>query len=197
MRVGLLFGSFNPLHMGHLILARYWLNETDLSQLWLIVSPQNPHKSPTELAPVEHRLQMVALSIRDDPALHVSDVELHLPRPSYTIQTLNFLRVAYPMAEWVILLGADAARHLLTWREGERILSEWPIWVYPRRGTDWGDLPSSPMLRSFPEAPRIDISATQIRSYCAQRKSIRYLVPPTVEAYIREHRLYASASLDT
>lgn len=190
MKVGLLFGSFNPPHMGHLILARYWLNETELTQIWLVVSPQNPHKSPQELAPIEARLAMTRLAIEEEPALLVSDVELHLPRPSYTIQTLNFLRLAYPMTEWVILMGADAAQSLPTWREGERILSEWHIWVYPRRGIEWSALPSSPMLRSFPDAPRIDLSATQIRAYCAQRKSIRYLVPPAVEAYIREHRLY-------
>lgn len=194
MRVGLLFGSFNPPHMGHLLLARYWLNETDLSQIWLIVSPQNPHKAPAELAPVEARLAMARLAVEDEPALQVSDVELHLSRPSYTIHTLNFLRLAHPLAEWVILLGADAARSLPTWREGERILAEWHVWVYPRRGVEMHEVPDAPFLRKFPDAPRIDLSATQIRTYCAQRKSIRYLVPSSVEAYIREYRLYMHAS---
>lgn len=193
MKVGLLFGSFNPPHMGHLILARYWLNETDLTQIWLVVSPQNPHKSPHDLAPVEARLAMTRLAVEGDPALLVSDVELHLPRPSYTIHTLNFLRLAHPLVEWVVLLGADAARSLPTWREGARILSDWSIWVYPRPGTDMQAVPDAPHLRKFPEAPRIDLSATRIRAYCARKKSIRYLVPPPVEAYIQEHRLYADA----
>ncbi|MCX8112464.1 MAG: nicotinate (nicotinamide) nucleotide adenylyltransferase [Bacteroidia bacterium] len=192
MKVGLFFGSFNPMHMGHLLLARYWLNETDLQQIWFVVSPQNPHKAAESLASIEHRLAMARLSVAEEPACQVSDVELHLPLPSYTIQTLHFLRSAYPQMRWVILLGADTAASLPTWREGERLLREWSIWVYPRRGTSWEDIPEGPFMRKFPEAPRIDLSANQIRAYIGAGKSIRYLVPPAVERYIYEKRLYAS-----
>ncbi|MEN3040857.1 MAG: nicotinate (nicotinamide) nucleotide adenylyltransferase [Bacteroidia bacterium] len=192
MKVGLLFGSFNPIHMGHLILARYWLNETDLAQIWLIVSPHNPHKNVSELASVEDRLAMARLAVLDESHIQVSDIELSLPRPSYTIRTLEKLRQEYPQNSWVLLLGADAAQGLSTWREGERILSEWEIWVYPRRGISTEALPQASRLRLFAEAPRIDLSATQIRTYQAMQKPIRYLVPPLVESYILEKKLYAS-----
>ncbi|MEN2992242.1 MAG: nicotinate (nicotinamide) nucleotide adenylyltransferase [Bacteroidia bacterium] len=197
MKVGLFFGSFNPLHWGHLIVARYWLNETDLDQLWLVVSPYNPHKRPEELAPVQHRLAMARAAVADEAALHVSAVELDLPQPSYTIRTLHYLRAAQPSWQWILLLGADAAAALPTWKEGEAILAEWEIWVYPRRGTSEGALPTAPRLYFFAQAPLIELSATQIRHYRRQGKSIRYLVPPAVEAYILQHALYTPQSAHT
>lgn len=195
MKVGLFFGSFNPIHAGHLMIARYWLNETDLEEIWLIVSPHNPHKPAEALAPVEHRLEMARLSVAGDETLKVSEVELHLSRPSYTIHTLEHLRQSYSSVEWVLLLGADAAAGLPTWKEGPRILNEWAIWVYPRRGAALENVPDAPLLRKFPEAPRIDLTATQIRTYVSTGKSIRYLVPPSVERYIYEKGLYASSVL--
>ncbi|MCX7651252.1 MAG: nicotinate (nicotinamide) nucleotide adenylyltransferase [Bacteroidia bacterium] len=193
MKIGLFFGSFNPIHMGHLILARYWLNETDLSQIWFVVSPHNPHKSSGELASIEDRLVMARLAVANEPRIQVSDIELSLPRPSYTIQTLEQLKQSYSGAFWAILLGADTALGLPTWREGKRILSEWEIWVYPRQGVSLDKLPQAARLRTFPEAPRIDLSATQIRNYRAMQKSICYLVPSAVERYILEKGLYASS----
>lgn len=194
MRVGLLFGSFNPIHIGHLLLARYWLNETPIEQIWLVVSPHNPHKAPESLVAVEHRIRMARLAVTGEPAMHVSEIEVALPRPSYTIQTLEFLRRLHPPVEWVLLLGSDAACSLTSWRAGGRILSEWKIWVYPRKGTSLENVPKGTYLRTFPDAPRIDISATQIRTYCAAGKSIRFMVPPAVEAYIYQHGLYGAAS---
>ncbi|GIV22688.1 MAG: nicotinate (nicotinamide) nucleotide adenylyltransferase [Bacteroidia bacterium] len=193
MKIGLLFGSFNPIHMGHLILARYWLNETDLAEIWLIVSPHNPHKSPAELAPAVHRLTMARLAIAEDTDVRVCDIEFHLPEPSYTIDTLQVLQTAYPH-EWVVLLGADTAATVPTWKEGHVILQNWTMWVYPRKNTSELHLPISPRLRFFAEAPRIDLSATQIRTYLAQKRSIRYLVPPAVEAYIQTHNLYVPSA---
>ncbi len=190
MRIGLLFGSFNPLHYGHLIVARYWLNETNLEQIWLVVSPHNPHKAPEGLAPEKDRLEMAQLATEGDPSVRVSDIEFGLPRPSYTIATLRTLRAQEPSWQWVVLLGADAAKGLLTWKEGEKILQEWPIWVYPRRGAELAEVPQYPNVRFFPQAPRIDLSATQVRQYVREGRSIRYLVPPPVEAYIYAHDLY-------
>lgn len=190
MRVGLLFGSFNPLHYGHLIVARYWLNETDLEQIWLVVSPHNPHKAPEALAPEKARLEMARLATEGDSSVQVSDIEFGLPRPSYTIATLRALRAQEPSWQWVVLLGADAAKGLLSWKEGESILQEWPVWVYPRRGAEPAEVPKYPNVRFFPQAPRIDLSATQVRQYVREGRSIRYLVPPSVEAYIYAHDFY-------
>lgn len=192
MRVGLLFGSFNPVHLGHLILARYWLNETALEKIWLVVSPQNPHKSTENLAPVEARLAMAHLATEGDPAVAVSEVELGLPRPSYTVRTLEVLERQRPDWEWILLVGADSAATLPTWKEGEVLLRRWPIWVYPRKGTPLETIPAGTKLQTFPQAPRIDLSATQIRRYVREGRSIRYLVPPSVEAYIHTHGLYGA-----
>jgi len=192
VKVGLLFGSFNPVHLGHLAVVRYWLNETDLDQVWLMVSPHNPHKRLADLAPAEDRLHMVELATQGDSYVHPSAVEFQLPRPSYTIQTLVHLRQAYPHHAFVLLLGADAAASLPTWKEGDRILREWPLWVYPRKGASEENLPASPQLRFFPEAPRIDLSATQIRKYLRESRSIRYWVPLAVEAYIYARGLYGT-----
>ncbi|MCX7606022.1 MAG: nicotinate (nicotinamide) nucleotide adenylyltransferase [Bacteroidia bacterium] len=192
MKVGLFFGSFNPIHIGHLIVARYWLNETDLDQLWLIVSPHNPHKAAQELAPAPHRLAMARLAIQEDEQIHVSDIEFHLPTPSYTIHTLDRLQEQYPTHTWVLLFGSDTANTLPTWRDGTTLLQKWPIWVYPRGEGILHINPLPSHLQYFHEAPRVDLSATQVRKYIHQRRSIRFLVPIPVELYIREHGLYHS-----
>jgi len=192
VKVGLFFGSFNPIHLGHLAVVRYWLNETDLQEIWLVVSPHNPHKLPTELAPAPDRLRMVQLAIQGDPLVRACEVEFQLPRPSYTIQTLEHLKRSYAEHTFVLLLGADAAAALPTWREGHRLLNEGPIWVYPRKGTSKEELPASPHLLFFSEAPRIDLSATQIRKHLHEGRSVRYWVPPAVEAYIYARGLYGT-----
>ncbi|MCS7297079.1 MAG: nicotinate (nicotinamide) nucleotide adenylyltransferase [Bacteroidia bacterium] len=194
MSIGLLFGSFNPIHMGHLIAARYWLNETDLSQIWLVVSPQNPHKPAVGLAPAYHRIQMARLASEGDPRLLVSDIEFARTGPSYTIDTLRLLKELYEDVEWILLLGSDAAANLEKWKEGPLILREWRIWIYPRRHVPLERLPKGAKIEFFPEAPQIDLSATQIRAYCQAGKSIRYLVPPLVESYIYRHDLYVATS---
>lgn len=190
MKVGIFPGSFNPIHMGHLILLRYWLNHTDLSQIWLVVSPQNPFKPAQELAPFAHRLAMARIAVAGESRLLASDIEARLPTPSYTIQLLEYLRSEYPTWEWILLLGADAACSLPAWREGMRILKEWTIWVYPRRNISPKELPRSSYLHFFERAPLIEVSATQVRQYLAAKLSIRYLVLPEVESYLYTHGLY-------
>ncbi|MCS7188908.1 MAG: nicotinate (nicotinamide) nucleotide adenylyltransferase [Bacteroidia bacterium] len=194
MKVGLLLGSFNPIHQGHLLMARYWLNETDIAQLWLVVSPQNPHKPSQELAKAEHRLTMAKLATHGDPHVQVSDIEFSLPLPSYTIQTLNTLRKEHPDKEWFLLMGLDTAHTLPSWKEGMRILQEWHVWVYPRGDTSLYTPPQGRFVKYFAKAPRIDLSATQIRKYVKSGLSIRYLVPPPVEEYIHAQRIYYSES---
>ncbi len=188
MTVGLFFGSFNPIHYGHLMVLRYWLNETPLDQIWLIVSPHNPHKSPNALAPAFHRLQMARLAITGEARLHASDVEFLLPHPSYTIHTLRHLHNHYPTHEWRILMGADAFATIPTWKEADTLLSQYHFWIYPRGEKPLPALPKH--CTFFSQAPRIDLSATQIRHYLKKQQSIRFLVPQAVESYIYEHDLY-------
>jgi len=191
MMIGLFFGSFNPIHHGHLMVLRYWLNESPLDAIWLIISPHNPHKSPTDLAPAEDRLHMARLATAGEKRLHPSDVEFALPRPSYTIDTLRRLRHEYPTYEWRLLMGTDTFTTLPTWKESQTLLSAYTFWLYPRGNVHLPNLPDN--VKLFARAPRIDLSATQIRTYLKNRKSIRFLVPEAVEAYIYKRGLYGAA----
>ena len=180
-RIGLLFGSFNPVHIGHLILAEHFATRTDLAAVWLVVSPQNPFKVGTELLPEAQRLRLVQLAIADNPRLRAEDVEFGLPRPSYTSATLDALRVRHPAAEFVLLMGADNLPGLPRWHQAERLLAELDIYVYPRPGTTLPDLGLFPRVQVM-QAPLLDISATYIRESLRMGQSIRYLVPAAVEA---------------
>ncbi len=191
MTIGLFFGSFNPIHYGHLMVLRYWLNETPLDAIWLIVSPCNPHKSPTDLASAEDRLHMARLATAGEERLHPSDVEFSLPRPSYTIDTLRYLHQAYPTCQWRLLMGTDTFTSLPTWKESQTLLSEYTFWLYPR-GDD-RPYPLSDNITLFAQAPRIDLSATRVRTYLKYQKSIRFLVPEAVETYIYMRGLYGTA----
>jgi nicotinate-nucleotide adenylyltransferase len=180
-RVGLLFGSFNPVHVGHLILAEHFATRTDLAEVWLVVSPQNPFKVGADLLPDTQRLRWVELAIADNPRLRAERIEFDLPRPSYTIATLDALRARHPGTEFVLLMGADNVPGLPRWQQAERLLAETDIYVYPRPGTTLPDLADYPRVRVLP-APLLDISATYIRESLRLGQSIRYLVPAIVEA---------------
>jgi len=180
-RVGLLFGSFNPVHVGHLILAEHFATRTDLAEVWLVISPQNPFKVGTELLPELQRLRMVQLAIASNPRLRAEDIELSLPRPSYTSATLDALRARHPATEFVLLMGGDNLPGVPRWHQAERILAEHDIYVYPRPGAPLPDLTLFPRVRVM-QAPLLDISATYIRESLRVGQSIRYLVPAAVEA---------------
>jgi nicotinate-nucleotide adenylyltransferase len=180
-RVGLLFGSFNPVHTGHLILAEYYATRTDLTEVWLVVSPQSPFKVGNVLMPEAQRLRLVELAVADNPRLRAEDIELSLPRPSYTIATLDALRQRHPTTDFVLLIGADNLPGLPRWQESARLLSEVDIYVYPRPGTSLADFVLFPRVRVM-AAPMLDISATYIRENLRLGQSIRYLVPAAVEA---------------
>lgn len=180
-RVGLLFGSFNPVHIGHLILAEHFATRTDLAEVWLVVSPQNPFKVGAELLPEAHRLRMVQLAIADNPHLRAEDIELSLPRPSYTSATLDALRARHPTTEFVLLMGGDNLPGVPRWHQAERLLAEHDIYVYPRPGAVLPDLKLFPRIQVM-QAPLLDISATYIRESLRLGRSIRYLVPAAVEA---------------
>jgi nicotinate-nucleotide adenylyltransferase len=180
-RVGLLFGSFNPIHVGHLILAEHFATRTDLAEVWLVVSPQNPFKVAAELLPEAQRLQFVEQAIAGNARLRAEAIEFELPRPSYTIATLDALRARHPDTDFVLLMGGDNLPGLPRWQQAERILREVDIYVYPRPGTPLPDLAPFPRVQVM-HAPLLDISATYVRESLRTGRSIRYLVPAIVEA---------------
>ena len=182
-KVGLLFGSFNPIHTGHLILANFMATHTDLDAVWLVVSPQSPFKVGQELLGENQRLDLVQRAIAGNERLGVLDIEFTMPKPSYTINTLDELRRRYPATQFVLLMGEDNLPGLPSWKQAERILAENEVYVYPRPGAGETtvDSPSSVRLVA---APLLDISATFVRECVRAGKSIRYLVPEAVEQQV-------------
>ncbi|UPL48496.1 nicotinate (nicotinamide) nucleotide adenylyltransferase [Hymenobacter sublimis] len=182
-KVGLLFGSFNPIHTGHLILAHFMATHTDLDEVWLVVSPQSPFKVGQELLPEEARLRLVQLAIAGNDRLRALDVEFGMPKPSYTIDTLDELRRRHPGYHFVLLMGEDNLPGLPRWKDAGRILAENEVYVYPRPGVTPTDSKPQPGVQVV-DAPLLDISATYIRSCVRAGKSVRYLVPEPVEQQI-------------
>ena len=180
VRVGLLFGSFNPVHVGHLILAEHFATRTDLAEVWLVVSPHNPFKEAASLLLPAERLRLVELALAGNPRLRAESVEFGLPRPSYTLVTLDALRRQHPILDFVLLMGADNFLGLPRWQESARVLAEVDIYVYPRPGIVLPDLVAFPRVQLM-AAPLLDISATYIRESLRAGRSIRYLVPSAVE----------------
>ena len=189
MKVGLYFGSFNPIHHGHLILAQTALNETDLDYVWLVVSPQNPFKQKKNLLGEVDRLRMVELALEGNDRIQASNVEFSLPRPSYTIDTLTHLADRYRTYEFSLIMGSDNLVHLHKWKNYQSILKYYRIFVYPRHPKTPTEFDQHRSVKFF-EAPLLNISATYIRQLVQAQKSIRYLVPDAVEQYIVHHCLY-------
>lgn len=188
MYIGLYFGSFNPVHHGHLIIAGFIATHTPLDQVWFVVSPQNPFKISHSLLNEYQRLHLVKIAIEEEPALRASDIEFHLPKPSYTIDTLTYLEEKYPQHRFAIIMGSDSFQNLYKWKNADVLMSRYPIFVYKRAGFDVaaGQLPNITIL----DAPLLQISATQIREMVKQRKSIRYLVPDSVKEEIEKNGYY-------
>ena len=181
VRIGLLFGSFNPVHTGHLILAEHFATRTDLAEVWLVVTPHNPFKVVADLLPDTERLRLVELAVAGNPRLRAESIEFNLSRPSYTIATLDALRQRHPTHDFVLLMGADNLPGLPSWQDAARLLAEVDIYVYPRPDTVLSDLVQFPRVQIL-IAPLLDISATYIRECLRAGRSIRYLVPAAVEA---------------
>lgn len=182
-KVGLLFGSFNPIHTGHLILANFMATHTDLEEVWLIVSPQSPFKVGEELLPEAVRLELVHLAIAGNSRLRASDVEFTMPKPNYTVATLDELRRRHPELHFVLLMGEDNLPGIPRWKQADRILAENDIYVYPRPGVERATTLGSDRVQIVP-APLLAISATFVRECVRAGKSIRYLVPQAVEERI-------------
>jgi nicotinate-nucleotide adenylyltransferase len=189
MKIGLYFGSFNPIHMGHMILAQTALNETPLQSIWFVVSPQNPFKQKKNLLSEYDRLRMVELAVESNDGLQASNVEFALPKPSYTIDTLTHLRDRYRSYEFSLIMGQDNLQHLHKWKNHEALLNYYPIYVYPRQTAQASQFDHHPNVHLF-ESPLLNISASYIRQTLKAGKSVRYLVPEEVNEYIEQKGIY-------
>ncbi len=194
-KVGIFCGSFNPIHNGHVALADYIARNSDLDEVWLVVSPLNPLKRTIAdtLAPNEQRLDMVRLALRSCERLFASDIEFSLPLPNYTINTLNALKSKYPETDFSLIIGADNLALFERWKDSDVIMSNFDMLVYPRPGVDLGSLMQKyPKVRVLENAPLHDISSTEIRRRISSGESVSGLVNPEVEEYIRDNNLYSN-----
>ena len=188
-KTGLFFGSFNPIHIGHLIIANTMLQNSELDEVWFVVSPQNPLKQRSSLLADYHRLQMVQLAIDDNYKLRVSDVEFHLPIPSYTVVTLAELSEQYKEREFCLIMGSDNLENFHRWRNYEYILEHYEIYVYPRPGHEGGVCAGHPHVKVV-DVPMMDISSSYIRDQIAKGNSVQYLLSEPVWKYLTEMHFY-------
>jgi nicotinate-nucleotide adenylyltransferase len=188
MKIGLYFGSFNPVHHGHLIIANYIRQYSDLDQVWLVISPQNPFKTSQGMLNEYHRFHLAQLALEGEKDLKATDIEFRLPKPSYTIHTLAYLEEKYPTHRFHIIMGSDSFQNLDKWKNAETLMERYPVYVYLRPGSPLRtDLPVQPVVL---EAPLLEISATRIRNMLRDGKSIRYLVPDSVREEIERNHYY-------
>ncbi len=190
MKVGLYFGTFNPMHIGHLIIANHMAENTDLDQVWLVVTPHNPHKKKSTLLDDYHRLHMVFLATEDYPKLKPSDIEFKLPQPNYTVHTLAHLQEKFPIHEFSLLMGEDNLNSLHKWKNYEVILQNHDIYVYPRLNAETIDaeIAASAQIHRV-DAPVIELSSTFIREGIKHGKNIQPMLPHKVWQYV-EHNLF-------
>ncbi|MEO5601830.1 MAG: nicotinate (nicotinamide) nucleotide adenylyltransferase [Cyclobacteriaceae bacterium] len=189
MKIGLFFGSFNPIHIGHLIIANIMAETTDLKKVWLVVSPQNPFKPSKGLLHEFDRIDMVRAAVYDHYKIEASDIEFNLPKPSYTIHTLVHLTEKHPDKEFKVIIGEDNLLNFMKWKNHERILEDYGLYVYPRPAAQPSELKMHPNVKMV-EAPMLDISATFIRQCIRKHQSVRFMVPDAVEEMIRTRGFY-------
>ena len=189
MNIGLYFGSFNPIHVGHLIIASHVVQNTTLNQVWFVISPQNPLKKAAGLLNEYHRLFLVQACIEDEPSLKASDIEFRLPKPSYTIDTLTYLNEKYPEHQFTVIMGSDSFQNLNAWKNYDQLLKNYPLIVYERPGFKPNEKQYAGTF-NFIKAPLLEISSTHIREMIKQGKSIRYLVPEKARFEIEQNGYY-------
>jgi len=192
MKIGLYFGSFNPIHHGHLIIATHIVENTDLDQVWFVVSPHNPLKHTVGLLNEYHRLHLVKLAIDGADQLRASDIEFYLPKPSFTIDTLTYIHEKYPQHLFSVIMGSDSHQNLPKWKNHQQILSNYPLFVYLRPGYQVSpDInPRALSTVTVLNAPLLEISASHIRANLKEGRSIRYLVPDKVADEISRNGYY-------
>jgi nicotinate-nucleotide adenylyltransferase len=191
-KIGLFFGSFNPIHNGHLIIADYIVDNTPLEQIWFVVSPQNPFKSPQDLLNDKIRLHLVEIAIKGNKNFLASDVEFGLEKPSFTINTLNYLKSKYQEKEFSLIIGKDNLETFHKWKNYEEIINNHKIYVYPRPFVkEEKNIKHNNIINV--EAPQIEISSTKIRENIRTKHSIRYLLPEKVIKEIQKNKYYCNS----
>jgi nicotinate-nucleotide adenylyltransferase len=188
MDIGLFFGSFNPIHIGHLIIANHVSQETNLNQVWFVVSPQNPLKLSASLLNEYDRLHLVKLAIEGENKLRASGIEFNLPKPSYTVDTLAYLKEKFPQHSFSIIMGSDSFSNLTKWKNYDVIVKNHPLFIYIRPGFTVENKIGAKI--TLLDAPLLEISSTHIRKFIKERKSIRYLVPDIVKEEIEKNTYY-------
>ena len=192
MKTGIYPGSFNPVHVGHMVIAAYMAEFTDLDEVLMVVSPRNPLKMPHDMLQDYHRLDLVKLAIGDSPKIKASDAEFKLPRPSYTINTIKYFQEQYPENEYVLIAGEDNLATFDKWKNHEEILQRCMLYVYPRLNIAQSKFHSHPKVKLLKEVPVMEISATFIRESIRQKKNIRYMLPESVWKQIEEMNFYTT-----
>ncbi len=189
LKTGIFGGTFNPIHIGHLALANYICEFEELDELWFLVTPQNPLRQGSDFLADDKRLELVKLAIEGYPKFVASDFEFHLPKPSYSCNTLDELKKAYPERDFVLIIGADNWLIFNKWKDYQRIIDENEVWIYPRPGSvvDKSTLPPSVKLTNVPE---IDICSTFIRDGIKNGKDVRYFMHPAVYNKIKEEGFF-------
>lgn len=196
MKIGLYFGTFNPIHIGHLVIANYMVQFTELQKIWFVVSPKNPFKQKQSLLKDHHRIALVREGIEGNPNFHASDIEFGLPIPSYTVNTLAHLREKYPNDEFALIMGEDNLRGFHKWKNHKEIIAHHELYVYPRAVIEEKDktefnypFKNHPKVH-YADAPVMNISASFIRNTIKQGKSVQYLLSPPVHKYLTEMHFY-------
>lgn len=190
MNIGLYFGSFNPIHIGHLAIANYIVEFSDIEQLWFVVSPQNPFKKKSTLLDDYQRLELVNIAIDKDLRFKASNIEFNLPKPSYTINTLKYLEEKHPNFQFSLIMGADNLTNLHKWKNFEQIISNYSIYVYPRPGIEITENFKENENIVIVDSPIMDISSSFIREAIKKGKQINYYLPYKVYDYISEMHFY-------
>ncbi|MGQ8338195.1 nicotinate (nicotinamide) nucleotide adenylyltransferase [Sunxiuqinia sp. A32] len=189
MKVGLYFGTYNPIHIGHLAIANYMVEFTDLDQVWFVVSPQSPHKIKSNLLDDYQRLEMVNLAIEEDVRFRASNIEFKLPKPSYTVDTLAYLKEDFPTHEFTLIMGSDNLKYLHKWKNPEVIIENYRILVYPRPDFIKEKYEASNFVKIV-DAPLMEISSSFIRKAIKQGKDIRHFIPSKAWKYLDEMNFY-------
>lgn len=189
-KVGLYFGSYNPVHIGHMVIANYMAEFTNIDQLWFVVSPQNPHKAQENLLDDYHRLELVNRAIDGDPRFRTSNIEFGLPKPSYTIDTLAYLHEKFPNHQFSIIMGSDNLESFHRWKNHQVILENYGIIVYPRPGFDESKMIQHPNINIVGNTPLMEISSSFIRESIKSGKDVRHFMPLKAWEYLDEMNFY-------